>query len=127
VRLQLVARFRDLIRDELFIGQNRAVFSCEDLVRQSIKRVTRDRFVLLAAKNEADRRIFPFARPVFARVIQIHMHLSSIGVSESSALEVDDDEAAQLAMKKQQIDAIPFIADAEATLASDKSEIAAKF
>jgi len=55
------------------------------------------------------------------------MHLSSIGVSESSALEVDDDEAAQLAMKKQQIDAIPFIADAEAALASDKSEIAAKF
>ena len=30
-------------------------------------------------------------------------------------------------MKKQQIDPVPFIADAEAPLASDKSEIAAEF
>jgi hypothetical protein len=55
------------------------------------------------------------------------VHLSSIGVSEPSALEIDDHEAAQLAMKEQQIDAIPFIADAEAALSSNKSEIAAEF
>ena len=48
-------------------------------------------------------------------------------MSEPAALEIDDDEAPQLAMKEQQIDAIPFIADAEAALASDKSEIAAEF
>jgi hypothetical protein len=61
------------------------------------------------------------------RIVEIHVHLASIAVSESAALEIDDDEAPQLAMKEQQIDPIPFIADAEAALASDKSEIAAEF
>jgi len=122
-----VARFLNLLGDELFIGQDRAVFGCQDFVRQSIKRVTRDRFVFLTAEDEADRRIFALAHPMFARVIQIHVHLSGIGVSESSALEIDNDEAPQLAMKEQQIEAIPFVADAKAALASDESEIAAKF
>ena len=36
-------------------------------------------------------------------------------------------EAPQLAVKEQQIDSIPFIADAEAALASDESEITAEF
>jgi hypothetical protein len=123
----LLARFLNLIGYELFIGQDRAVFSRENFVRQSIKRVTRDRFIFLAAKNETNRRIFAFVRPMFARVVEIHVHLASIGMSEPAALEIDDDEAPQLAMKEQQIDAILFIADAEAALASDKSEIASEF
>ena len=54
------------------------------------------------------------------------MHLAGIGVSELAALQIDDDETPKLAMEEQQIDAIPFVADAKATLASDKSEIAAE-
>jgi hypothetical protein len=53
------------------------------------------------------------------------MHLSGVGVGEFADLQVDDDEAAQFAMKEEKIDAIPFAADPQPTLPSDKSEIAA--
>src|SRR6478735_6675565 len=46
-RLLLLARFLNLIGDELFIGQDGAVFSRENFVRQSIKRVTRDGVIFL--------------------------------------------------------------------------------
>ena len=122
----MLPRFLDLFGDELFIGQNGSVFGGEYFVRQSIQRVTRDRFIFLAAKNETDRRIFVAACPMFARVVEIHVHLAGVGVGEPATLEIDDDEASELAMKEQQIDAIPFVADAEAALPADESEIAAE-
>ncbi len=120
------ARFLDLSRDDLFIGENGPVFGCEDFVRQTIQRITRDGFVFLTAKNKPDRRVFVGARPVFARVVEIRVHLAGISVREPAALEIDHDETAELAMKEKQIDAIPFIADAETALSANKSEIAAE-
>ena len=110
----------------MFIGQNGPVLRGEDFVRQAIERVAGDGFVFLGAENEADGRIFLRARPMFARIIEIHVHLAGIGVGEPAALEIDDDEAAELAMKEQQIDAIPFVADPETALASNESKIAAQ-
>jgi len=55
------------------------------------------------------------------------VHLAGVGVGELSALEIDDNEAAELAMEKEQIDPIPFVADSQSALTPDKSEIAAEF
>ena len=64
---------------------------------------------------------------MLACVIQVHVHLAGVGMRELSALEIDHNEAAELAMEKEQIDPIPFVANAEAALTPDKSEIAAEF
>src|SRR5256885_11039616 len=93
-RLQLLARFLNLVGDQLFIGQDRAVFSRQNFVRQPVKRVTRDRFILLAAKNEADRRVFAVMRPMFARIVEIHVHLASVSMSELAAFEINHDKTA---------------------------------
>jgi hypothetical protein len=76
---------------------------------------------------KTDGRVFTGTRPMLARVIQVHVHLAGIGVRELSALEIDDNEAAELAMEEEQINPIPFVANAEAALTPDKSEIAAEF
>src|SRR5439155_18500349 len=92
-----------------------------------IQCVTGDRFIFLTAKNETDGRVFIVACPMLASVVQIHVHLARIGMGKPAALEIDDDKAAELAMKEHQIDAIPFVADAEPALPTDKSEVAAEF
>lgn len=35
---------------------------------------------------------------MFARVVEIHVHLAGIGIGELAALEIDDDQATELAM-----------------------------
>src|SRR5206468_7785321 len=89
-RLQLTPSFLNFGGDELFVGQNGPVFSGENFVRQAVERITRDRFVFLAAKDESDRRIFVGAGPVLPRVIEIHVHLACISVSELAAFEIND-------------------------------------
>ena len=60
-------------------------------------------------------------------VIEVEVHLPGIGMSEFAELQVDHHQTPQLAMEEEQIDAIPFIADAQASLPSDEREIAAEF
>jgi hypothetical protein len=52
--------------------------------------------------------------------------LSGVGVRELAELQVDDDQATKAPMKEEQIDAIPFIADAQSMLAADECEVAAQ-
>jgi len=118
--------FLDFFGDEFLVRQNGPVFGGENFVGQAVERVMRDGFVFLAAQDETNGRIFVGICPMFARLVEIHVHLAGIGVCEPAALEINHDEATQLAMKEEQIDAIPFVANAEAALASDKSEVAAK-
>ena len=63
---------------------------------------------------------------MFTRVVQIHVHLTGIGVGELAALEIDDHEATELAMEEQQIDPVPFVSDAKPTLSANESKIAAQ-
>src|SRR5205823_3024788 len=116
----------DFRGDELFIGQNGPVLRGENFVRQPIQCVTGDGFVFLSAENETDGRVFVGACPMFAGVVQIHVHLAGVSVGELAALKIDDDKATEFAMKEEQIDAIPFVADTEAALPADESEIPAE-
>ena len=69
----------------------------------------------------------PGVRPVFAGVVEVEVHLAGVGVGEGAELEVEDDEAAQAAVEKDEVHAIPHAADAQAALASDEGEVAAEF
>ena len=122
----MTPRLLDFVCDEFFVGKNGSIFRGENFIGQSVQCVTRDGFVSLTAKDQADWRIFTGMRPMFARVVEVHVHLAGVGVRELAALEIDDDETTELAVKEQQIDAIPFVADAQPPLPSDKSEIAAQ-
>ena len=61
---------------------------------------------------------------MLAHVIQIKVHLPSVGVSELSKFQVNDDEAAEFAMEEQQIDSIPFVAHSQPALTRDEREVA---
>src|SRR5271168_3185604 len=55
------------------------------------------------------------------------MHLPGIGMCEFSNLQIDDHQTAEPTVKEEQVDAIPFLADAKPFLPADKCEVAAEF
>ena len=55
------------------------------------------------------------------------MHLPGIGMGETAELQIENHEAAQAAVKEEQIHPIPFVVDAQPPLASDEGEVAAEF
>jgi hypothetical protein len=55
------------------------------------------------------------------------MHLAHIRVGQAAEFQIDDDQAAQPAMKQQQIHAIPGLVDAQSTLPSHEGEAVPKF
>src|SRR5271157_76357 len=64
---------------------------------------------------------------MFAGVVQIQIHLSGVGVGELSNLQINDDQTAKPAMKKQQVDAVPLVADAQPPLPGNEGEVASEF
>lgn len=83
--------------------------------------------VLFRAEDESDRRVFASARPVFAGVVQVKVHLAGVGVSERLDFEVNHQQAAQPAVEEEEVHAIPLATDAQAALASDEGKVAAEF
>ncbi len=61
------------------------------------------------------------------RVVAIQVHLAHIGMGQRTELQVDNDQAAQLAMEEQQIDAIPRLVDPQTALLPDESKSITKF
>ena len=47
-------------------------------------------------------------------------------MSESVQFRIDDNEAAQAAVKKHQVDSVPGVTDAQPALATDEGEVPAK-
>src|SRR3546814_1605914 len=60
------------------------------------------------------------------RVVAIQVHLAYVGMGQRAELQVDDDQAAQLAMEEQQIDAIPSLVDAQTSLPPDEGKAIAQ-
>ena len=61
------------------------------------------------------------------RVVEIEVHLSSVGVRESANLQVDNHQASQTPVKKQQIHPVPFSADTKAPLPAHEAEVPSEF
>ena len=60
------------------------------------------------------------------RVVEIEVHLPGISVGELADLEVNYHQAAEPAVEEEEVDAIPLVADAQATLATDEGKLAAQ-
>jgi hypothetical protein len=54
------------------------------------------------------------------------VHLAGVGVVELAELEIHDDQTSQAAVKEQQVDPEPAIADAQSALAADEGEVTAE-
>ena len=104
-----------------FIWQLGSVLRCQNFVGEIVERIFDDGMVFFGAENHADRRIFARNGPVFCGIVQVEVHLTSVCMGEFADLQVNDDEAAQSAVEKQQIDAIPFIADAKSLPSSKRN------
>src|SRR5882762_6854566 len=98
----------DFCSETFLIRKGELVFARQNLIRQSFQRVLSDRIIFLGAQDQTNRRILVLLHPVFARVIEIKMHLARISVCEFADLQINDHKASQLAVKEKKIDAIPF-------------------
>ena len=54
-----------------------------------------------------------FVGETFERVIQIEMHLPRIRMREFAEFEINDDEASEQPVKKQEVDPVPLISNAQ--------------
>ena len=76
----------------------------------------------VGAQDQTHRRILVRVGPMLFGIVAVHMHLPHIGMGQAAQLQVDDDQAAQLAMEEQQIHPIPGLVDAQTTLPPDEGE-----
>lgn len=101
----------ELLRNCLLIGQHCLIFGRENLVRQVVERVMRFSRPLLCAQDQANRRVFSRLHSVLTGIVQIEMHLPCIGIAEAPHLQVDDDEASQAPVEKDEVNPKPGIVD----------------
>src|SRR5581483_9940669 len=109
------------------IRQSQPVFGSESFVGQTFEGVFGNSGIFFGTEDQSDRRVFIQICPVLPGVVQVQVHLAGVRMGELSDFQVDDDEAPQAPVEEEQVDAVPFIANAQTLLASDKCEIAAEF
>ena len=102
-----------LSRKMFFVGQCSEILAHENLVWQVVRGIAHECAAFSGAKNDGHRRIFLRLGPMLAGIVQVKVHLPGVDMGEPSEFEVDHNEAAQFPVKKEKIDAIPFVVDAE--------------
>lgn len=112
---------------QLGIRQHRPVVGCHHLGRQAIQRIPRQGMAFVGAQDQAHWRVLIWVGPMLLGIVAVHMHLPHIGMGQATQLQVDDDQAAQLAMEEQQIDPIPGLVDTQPALPPDEGEAFPQF
>lgn len=64
---------------------------------------------------------------MFLCVVQVEVHLTSVGVPEAANFQVNDDQAAQAPMEENEIDTEPCVIQPQTALTPKESEVIAKF
>jgi hypothetical protein len=82
--------------------------------------------LLLGARNESDWRVLTGPHPVFARVVQVEVHLPSVCVTESTDLQIRDQKSAQTTVKEDKVDTKPGVIDAKPAPAAEEGKIIAQ-
>jgi hypothetical protein len=77
-----------LFRYEFFFRQDGLVLGGKDLVGQVVEGIMRLSGTLLSTKDQADWWVFAGLGPVFAGVVEIEVHLTSVSVAEFTNLQV---------------------------------------
>lgn len=116
LRFPFPTGFRQLLREQFFVGKHCVVLGGKHLVGQAVERIACDRFVGSCTKDQADWRVFARQCPVFLRVIAVHVHLPDIRMIQLGQFEIDDSETAQSSMEEEQIYTKPTVSDAQSPL-----------
>ena len=123
---QVASRPFQFLGESLFVRQNGLVFRSEDFVGKVVQCVMGLGSTLFGAEDQADWRVLAGLCPVLAGVVEVEMHLASVGIAELADFEVDNDEAPEPPVKEYEVDAEPSVVDPEPTLAANESEVVAQ-
>ena len=74
-----------------FRRKRQSVFGGGDFVVEAGQSIAGGGVIFLGAEDEADGRVFARARPVFAGVVQIQMHLAGVGVGDRTLKNLNTD------------------------------------
>ena len=96
--LDLLARAGEFGGEGPLVRQGQAVFGGEDGVRETIEGIVSDSVILGGAEDQPDGRILVGQGPMLARIVEVEVHLSGIGMRERAELQLDHHEATQAAV-----------------------------
>lgn len=86
-----------------------------------------EQLVLVAAEDDADRRVVAIAVFLAGEVAQIQVHLTDVVGLHVVDLQINEDEAAQDALVKDQINLVVRVVQRNAVLPPDEGETLAEF
>lgn len=109
------------------IGKIELVFLDEELAIHFIGGVFDKQFVFVAGEDDTDGRVVAFAVFLGGEVAEVEIHLADVVVLDFLELQIDEDEASQDAVVKDEIDAVVGVIDRHAVLAADEGEAFAQF
>ena len=124
--LQFPAGAFKFLGDEILLWKDSLILGGEHLVGEIVERVVGLCCSLFGAENESDWRVLAWLHPVLAGVVQIEVHLPSVRVTELAHLEVNNDQAAQAAVKEDEIYTKPGVVDTKPGLAAEEGKIIAQ-
>jgi hypothetical protein len=84
-------------------------------------------FVFVPGEDDADGRVVAFGVFLGGEVAEVEIHLPDVVVLDFLELQIDEDEASQDAVVKDEIDAVVGVVDRHAVLAADEGEAFAEF
>ena len=123
---QLV-EFVELGLQEAFVREARLIFSDEGRREGAAEGVFNHFIVLGSAQQHADGRTFVGFAHVAIKGFEIEFQLAEVRGLEFVDLQLERDEALQLAVIEEQVEVEILAADLQQILLADKGEIAAKF
>ena len=121
-----LARPFEFLGNELFVWKDGLILSGKHFVGEIVEGVVSLCRSLFSAQYESDWRVLTGLHPVFARVVQVEVHLPRVRVTEFSDLQIPDQKGAQTTVKEDEVDTKPGVVDAKPALAAEESKIIAQ-
>jgi hypothetical protein len=81
------------------------------------------RCAFFRTQDQAHRRVFSLFHPMLACVIQVEVHLSGICIAKLADFEINDNQAVEPTVEKEQIDPKPSVVNTKPPLPTQESEV----
>jgi len=112
---QLAAQF-------LAVGEVELVFLYEELAVHLVRGVFDEQFVFVPGEDNADGRVVACAIFLGGEVAEVEVHLADVVVLDVVHLEVDEDEAAEVAVVEDQINTVMGVVQGDAVLSPNEGK-----
>ena len=109
------------------VGEVELVFLDEELAIHLVGGVFDKQLVFVPGEDDADGRVVAFAIFLGGEVAEVEIHLADVMVLDFLELQIDEDEASQDAVIKDEIDAVVGVVDRHTVLAADEGEAFSQF